>query len=76
MRSLEELVLRIFYEGSASARDCRFELAPLGWADERQLEDLLAQLVRRSYLAVHQHGSALRYSLTPNGSERLATLVE
>jgi DNA-binding MarR family transcriptional regulator len=72
MRSLEEQVLRIFYEGACSADECARELS----LREHDVKPLLAELAARTYLAVQMRGSVLRYSLTPNGSERLATLVE
>jgi DNA-binding PadR family transcriptional regulator len=72
MGSLEERVLRVFYEGACSAHDCAQELL----LREGDVAPLLADLAARAYLAVQMRGDVLRYSLTPNGSERLATLVE
>jgi DNA-binding MarR family transcriptional regulator len=72
MRSLEEQVLRVFYEGACSAHECARELR----LREGDVEPLLAELAARAYLAVQMRESELHYSLTPNGSERLATLVE
>jgi Mn-dependent DtxR family transcriptional regulator len=72
MRSLEEQVLRVFYEGTLSADECAREL----FLREPDVKPLLAELAARDYLAVQNRGGVLRYSLTPNGSERLATLVE
>jgi DNA-binding IclR family transcriptional regulator len=76
MGSLEERVLRVFYEGECSAQDCAAEIRRQAEADEREISRLLEHLVQHAYLAVHPRGTTMRYSLTPHGSERLATLVE
>jgi hypothetical protein len=79
MRSLEERVLRVLYEGSASALDCAAELQRYGDGHgglAAEIERLLAELAERSYLEVGRSWSPARYRLTPEGSERLAILVE
>jgi hypothetical protein len=77
--TLEEQLLRVLYEGSASARECAAELAPYARlsADRvAEIEDQLRELALRSYAAVEHGLTATRYSLTPAGSERLADLAE
>lgn len=77
--SLEEEVLRGLYDGPASARECATRLAPyarLSAVRVLEIESLLRELARRSYLDVHVEPDATRYTLTLAGSERLADLVE
>jgi hypothetical protein len=77
--SLEEQVLRVLYDGSASARECATGLAPYAQPSAEwilEIEDLLWELAGRSYLHVEAGPEAPRYSLTRAGSERLADLVE
>jgi hypothetical protein len=77
--SLEEQLLRVLYEGAASARECAAELAPYTSpsADRiLEIEDLLWELAGRSYLHAEAGAAGNRYSLTRAGSERLADLVE
>jgi hypothetical protein len=77
--SLEEQLLRVLYEGSASARECAAQLAPYARpsADRiLEIEHLLRELVRHSYVDVEAGSAAARYSLSLAGSERLAELVE
>jgi hypothetical protein len=77
--SLEEQVLRVLYDGSASARECAAGLAPYARPSAEsilEIEDLLWELAGRSYLDVEAGSAGLRYSLTRTGSERLADLVE
>jgi DNA-binding PadR family transcriptional regulator len=79
MQSLEERVLRVLYEGSASAFDCAAELQRYGEGHgglTTEIHHLLTDLAERSYLEVRGSNGAARYRLTPAGSERLATLVE
>jgi hypothetical protein len=79
VRSLEEQILRVLYEGSASARECATELTPYARpsADRvLEIEDLLWALAGRSYLQAEAGAIETRYSLTHAGSERLADLVE
>jgi hypothetical protein len=77
--SLEEQLLRVLYEGPATALQCAAELTPYSRPPaERvlEIEDLLWDLAGRLYLHVEAGSAALRYSLTRAGSERLADLVE
>jgi DNA-binding PadR family transcriptional regulator len=79
VRSLEERVLRVLYEGSASASDCASELQRYDGAPEGlvgQVQRLLADLAERSCVEMRIAGSSARYRITPAGSERLATLAE
>lgn len=76
VRSLEELVLRVLYEGGCSAYECAAELRRYEGEAERyvaEIERLLADLAQRAYLVELRAG---RYALTPSGSERLAALAE
>ena len=73
MQSLEEQVLRVFYEGPRSVHECAAELRH---ADVDEVAQLVADLAQLSYLAVHARGAVSRYALTHTGSERLAVLVE
>jgi DNA-binding PadR family transcriptional regulator len=76
---LEEQILRVLYDGSASARECTAEITPHArLSDNRvsEIEDLLRELASRSYVVVENGLAATRYSLTPAGSERLAELAE
>jgi hypothetical protein len=79
MRSLEERVLRVLYEGSFSALDCVAE--PERYGGDRHglagdVEHLLTDLAGRSYLEIRRDNGAARYRLTATGSERLAVLAE
>jgi hypothetical protein len=77
--SLEELVLRVLYEGAVSARECAAELSPYARPSGVRLAEirsLLHELTQRAYLDVHYRGRELRYSLTAAGSRRLAELVD
>jgi hypothetical protein len=77
--SLEEQVLRALYEGSASARECAFELSryePPGAERVSEIAALLERLAQGAFLEVHVRAGEARYSLRPAGSERLAELVE
>jgi hypothetical protein len=77
--SLEEQLLRVLYEGSASARECAAQLAPyarLSVDRIREIEHLLREFARHRYLGVETDSAETRYSLTLAGSERLAELVE
>lgn len=79
MRSLEERVLRVLYEGGASAFDCAMELQRYdGGATDlpARVERLLADLARRSYLEAHAGNGHVRYRLTEAGSALLAALAE
>jgi hypothetical protein len=73
--TLEEQLLRVLYEGPASARECTAELAPyarLSAGRIAAIERLLRELASQSY-AVE---AGARYSLTARGSERLADLAK
>jgi DNA-binding PadR family transcriptional regulator len=78
MRTLEERVLRVLYEGSASAAECAAELQA---SDSETggfvalVDALLTVLAQDGYLESFDTCER-RYSLTPAGSERLADLVE
>lgn len=77
--TLEEQLLRVLYEGAASARECAAELAPYARlsADRvAEIEGQLHELTLRLYVTVEGGSAATRYSLTPAGSERLADLAE
>ena len=77
--SLEEGVLRVLYEGPATAGECAAGLLHDGYATEvviEELESQLADLVRRACIVCAGLGAAARYTLTETGSERLASLVE
>lgn len=77
--SLEESVLRILYEGPASASDCVSELArysSMGPDFAGEVELTLRDLANRACVALEMHGGTMRYVLCPRGSERLAQLVE
>jgi hypothetical protein len=77
--SLEEQVLRILFESPASARECATALSPYARVSTDrilEIENLIDELTRRSFLAAHVGEGALRYYLTPTGSARLADLVE
>jgi hypothetical protein len=77
--ALEEQLLRVLYEGSASARECAAELAPFARLSARrivEIEGLLRELAQRSYVFAEDGFAATRYSLTRAGSLRLAELAE
>jgi DNA-binding PadR family transcriptional regulator len=77
MRTLEERVLRVLYEGALTAPDCANELNRYdGDPAYAEIGRLLADLAERRLLAVQLGRYGLRYTLTPRGSERLATLAE
>lgn len=79
MRTLEERVLRVLYEGGASAFDCAMELQRYdgGAADlPARVERLLADLTRGSYLETNGSDGQVRYRLTEAGSALLAALAE
>jgi hypothetical protein len=75
---LEERVLRRLYEGSARALDCAAELFPYDRPERHlgEIESLLQELAQHAYLDVRICGNDAWFSLTPEGSERLAVLVE
>jgi hypothetical protein len=77
--ALEEQLLRVLYEGSASARECAADLAPyarLSPGRVAEIEGLLRELASQSYVAAESGPGATRFSLTAAGSERLADLAE
>jgi DNA-binding PadR family transcriptional regulator len=74
--SLEEQVLRVLYERPCSAVECAAELGRYGGAPPdciAEIGRLLADLEQRAYVRTV---GPLLYALTPEGSERLAVLVE
>ncbi|HTX56413.1 MAG TPA: hypothetical protein VMD47_04840 [Candidatus Acidoferrales bacterium] len=76
---LEEAVLRVLYEGPASAGECAAGLLHFGFATEavtEEVESLLGDLERRACVARDAQAALPRYAITRIGSERLAVLVE
>jgi len=76
---LEEGVLRVLYEGPASAGECAAGLLHFGYATEVVTEEIelqLAELERRACVARIRQAARVRYAITVIGSERLASIVE
>ncbi|HUA09310.1 MAG TPA: hypothetical protein VMA98_08555 [Candidatus Acidoferrales bacterium] len=76
---LEEGVLRVLYEGPASACECAAWLLQFGYASEAVTEEIEAQLrdlERRACVANVASALLPRYAITQIGSERLAAIVE
>ncbi|HTX02262.1 MAG TPA: hypothetical protein VMD07_01175 [Candidatus Acidoferrales bacterium] len=77
--SLEEGVLRVLYEGPASACECAAGVVLYAYAAEvvtDELERLLAGLTAHGFVREVAESAPRRYAITAAGSERLASLVE
>jgi hypothetical protein len=79
MRTLEERVLRVLYEGQCSAAECAAELQRYEGGHDRLLVEigaLLADLASRSLVEVRSSRCGTGYALGPEGSRHLADLAE
>jgi hypothetical protein len=73
---LEEQILRVLFEGSASIEECLEALFPFASPSAgapQDVERMLDHLVSAGYAV---RTSVARYAITPAGSCRLADLVE
>jgi hypothetical protein len=77
-KSLEERILRVLYEAPASTDECITQVvADVGRERlEPAVRRTFAMLIARAYVTPHPKTGALRYTLSPRGSERLACLAE